>query len=133
LKREQACSKLTRIGTISLREWGSAITSKKELFPEINFFLRIGRLDSVVLAEDGDCDSHDQKLPLEGCNLRREASSYNSCQEYVNSLPSSFEGAASMLSLHSMHAARNPSQENLFKKSNSLHTSHSMEDLLFLG
>jgi hypothetical protein len=80
----------------------------------------------VVLVEDGD-DSRDQKLPLEGCSLRREASSYSSVEEYVNSLASSFEGAASMMSLHSIHAARNPSQENL------VHPSHSMEDLLFVG
>jgi hypothetical protein len=97
------------------------------------FFLRIDRLESVVLAEDGDCDGQDQKLASEGCNLRTAASSYSSVQEYVNSLPGSFDGTASMLSLHSIHAARNPSQENLFARSNSLHTSHSMEDLLFLG
>jgi hypothetical protein len=87
----------------------------------------------MVLAEDGDYDSHDQKLPLDGSSLRREASSYSSVQEYVNSLPNSFDRTASMLSLHSLHVARNPSQENLITKNNSLHTSYSMEDLLFMG
>jgi hypothetical protein len=83
----------------------------------------------VVLSEDGDCEGRDQKAPSESCNLRTGASSYSSVQEYVNSLPGSLDGTASMLSLHSIHAARNPPQENLY----SLHTSHSMEDLLFLG
>ncbi|PNF22565.1 hypothetical protein B7P43_G12852 [Cryptotermes secundus] len=94
---------------------------------------KLSGLDSVVLAEDGDCDIHDQKLPLDGSSLRRQVSSYSSVQEYVNSLPGSFDRTASMLSLHSLHAARKPSQENLLTKSNSLHTSYSMENLLFLG
>jgi hypothetical protein len=87
----------------------------------------------VLLAENEDYDSRDQKLPSDGPSIRRETSSYNSVQEYVNSLPSSFDRTASMLSLHSLHVASNHSQENLFTKSNSLHTSFSMEDLLFVG
>jgi hypothetical protein len=91
------------------------------------------RLNSVIAAENGDYDIQDQKMPSDGHSLRTEASSYDSVQEYVNSLPNSFNRTASMLSLHSLHASRNRSQENLIKKSNSLHTSFSMEDLLFVG
>ena len=91
------------------------------------------RLHSVVIAENGDYDIPDQKLPSDGHSLRRETSSYDSVQQYVNSLPNSFNRTASMLSLHSLHVTRNRSQENLLKKSNSLHTSFSMEDLLFVG
>ncbi|XP_069692330.1 uncharacterized protein [Periplaneta americana] len=94
---------------------------------------KLDGLDTVVLAENGDCDSHDHKISPDGASIRRETASYTSVQEYVNSLPSSFDRTASMLSLHSLHAARNHSQENLLRKSNSLHTSFSMEDLLFVG
>lgn len=91
------------------------------------------RLSSVVIAENGDYDIPDQKPPSECHSLRRENLSYDSVQQYVNSLPNSCNRTASMLSLHSLHMTRNRSQENLLKKSNSLHTSFSMEDLLFVG
>jgi hypothetical protein len=87
----------------------------------------------VVLAESGDYDSHDQKLPSDSSIVRRETASYNSVQEYVNSLPNNSDRTASMLSLHSLHMTRNHSRENLLTKSSSLHTSFSMEDLLFVG
>jgi hypothetical protein len=110
--------------------------STLRLSPKDNLFLCVCvcyRLQSVVIAENGDYDISDEKLPLDGHSLRRENSSYDSVQQYVNSLPNSFNRTASMLSLHSLHMTRNRSQENLLKKSNSLHTSFSMEDLLFVG
>lgn len=91
------------------------------------------RLSSVVIAENGEYDIPDQKLPSDCHKLLRETSSYDSVQKYVNSLPNSFNRTSSMLSLHSLHVTKNRSQENLLKKSNSLHTSFSMEDLLFVG
>lgn len=91
------------------------------------------RLHAVVIAENGEYDIHDHKLPLDGHSLRRETPSYDSVQEYVNSLPHTFNRTASMMSLHSLHLTRNRSQENLLKKSSSLRTSFSMEDLLFVG
>jgi hypothetical protein len=104
------------------------------LSPKNNvFFCMCYRLNSVVIAENGDYDIPDQKFPPDCQRLLRETSSYDSVQHYVNSLPNSVNRTASMLSLHSLHVTRNRSQENLLKKSNSLHTSFSMEDLLFLG
>jgi hypothetical protein len=97
------------------------------------FFGMCYRLTSVVIAENGDYDIPDEKFPSDGQSLLRETSSYDSVQQYVNSLPNGFNRTASMLSLHSLHVTRNRSQENLLKKSNSLHTSFSMEDLVFLG
>ncbi|KDR10283.1 hypothetical protein L798_15650 [Zootermopsis nevadensis] len=94
---------------------------------------KLSGLDSVALAENEEYDISDEKMSSDRPSIRREPSSYNSVQEYVNSLPSSFDRTASMISLHSLHVARNHSQENLLAKSNSLHTSFSMEDLLFVG
>jgi len=108
--------------------------STVSLSPKDNlFFCVCYRLHSVVIAENGDYDISDQKLPLDGHSLRRENSSCDSVQQYVNSLPNNFNRTASMFSLHSLHMTRNRSQENLLKKSNSLHTSFSMEDLVFVG
>ncbi|KAJ9594543.1 hypothetical protein L9F63_027474 [Diploptera punctata] len=78
--------------------------------------IKLGGLDTLVLVESGDSESQERKLP-------RDASSYSSVQEYVNSLPNSFERTASMLSLHSMRR----SQDSLLRKT------YSMEDLLFAG
>ena len=117
---------------ISLPSLHSLSTVRLSLKDNLFFFVCY-RLNSVVIAENGDYDIPDQKLPSDGHSLRRETSSYDSVQQYVNSLPNSCNRTASMLSLHTLHVTRNRSQENLLKKSNSLHTSFSMEDLLFAG
>ncbi|XP_068084340.1 uncharacterized protein [Anabrus simplex] len=116
----------------------------------------ISGLESLII-DNGDCVSQErgsQKLTLvltpdQSMTKLCESNSYNSVQDYVNSLPSVMndrdfvcDRTPSMLSLHSLDPLRNKFQESMDLKrqndvnkrrsSHNLQAAFSMEDLLFI-